>query len=78
MSGLREHSGRYVDERVAAGDSLAEAEANANSSIQRLFPNGSPAAGQLVGRSECSQQIVGYLWIGIATSDPEKNGGFGM
>jgi ribosomal protein S18 acetylase RimI-like enzyme len=63
---------QYIDERVAAGDSLAEAESNANSSIERLFPNGSPAPGQLVGRLERSKQIVGYLWIGLATSDPER------
>ena len=49
---------QYIDERVAAGDSLAEAESNANSSIERLFPNGSPAPGQLVGRLERSKQIV--------------------
>lgn len=57
---------------MAGGDTLAEAEANANLSIERLFPNGSPEPGQLVGRLESSKQIVGYLWIGIATSDPER------
>jgi ribosomal protein S18 acetylase RimI-like enzyme len=63
---------QYIDERVAAGDSLAEAEANANASIERLFPGGSPAPGQLVGRLVSSGQFVGYLWIGVAGSDPER------
>ena len=69
---LKETLVQYIAERVAAGDSLAEAEVNANSSIQRLFPNGSPAHGQLVGRLVSSKQIIGYLWIGMATADPER------
>lgn len=62
----------YIDERVAAGDSLHEAEVNANASIERLFPGGSPAPGQRVGRLLLSGQVIGYLWIGIAGSDPER------
>jgi ribosomal protein S18 acetylase RimI-like enzyme len=62
----------YMDERVAAGDSLPEAEANANASIERLYPGGAPAPGQRVGRLVLSGQVIGYLWIGIAGSDPER------
>jgi ribosomal protein S18 acetylase RimI-like enzyme len=62
----------YIDERVAAGDSFAEAETNANSSIERLFPNGLPAPGQLVGQLVLMAQTIGYLWIGFAGSDPRR------
>jgi ribosomal protein S18 acetylase RimI-like enzyme len=62
----------YISERVAAGDSPAEAETNAAASIERLFPDGSPAPGQLVGRLVCVTQAIGCLWIGIAGSDPQR------
>jgi ribosomal protein S18 acetylase RimI-like enzyme len=65
-------SSHYIDERVAAGDSLAEAEANAHASVERMFPNGSPAPGQLAGRLVSSTQAIGYLWIGMAGTDPER------
>lgn len=35
----------YIDERVAAGDTLAEATANADASFERAFPGGSPRTG---------------------------------
>ncbi len=60
---------QYVSERVAAGDSPAEAEANADSSLERHFPGGTPAVGQLAGRLLVSGQVIGHLWIGIAGSD---------
>ena len=62
----------YVKERVEAGDSLAEAEANANASVERLFPDGSPAPGQLIGHLVSSSQHIGYLWLGPAGTDPER------
>jgi hypothetical protein len=40
----------YVQERVAAGDTPDEAQANAEASMQRAFPNGSPAPDQLAQR----------------------------
>ena len=40
----------YVAERMEAGDSAAEAEANATSSFERLVPGGTPAPGQHLGR----------------------------
>ena len=39
----------YIDERVAAGDSHAEAAANAHATIARLFPHGEPAPGRSLG-----------------------------
>jgi ribosomal protein S18 acetylase RimI-like enzyme len=63
---------RYIDERVAAGDSLAEAEANAHASVEHLFPHGSPAPGQLIGHLVSSRQTIGYLWIGVAGTDPGR------
>ena len=69
---IEETSLQYIDERVAAGDSLAEAEANAKASNERLFPGGLPAPGQLVGRLVSSGQVIGYLWIGPAGTDPER------
>jgi ribosomal protein S18 acetylase RimI-like enzyme len=62
----------YIDERVAAGDSPAEAEANAHASFERLFPHGSPAPGQRIGHLVSSEQTIGYLWIGVAGTDPER------
>ena len=62
----------YIDERVAAGDSHAEAAANAHATIARLFPHGEPAPGQLVGQLISETQVVGYLWIGVADSDPQR------
>ena len=62
----------YVKERVEAGDSLVEAETNANASVERLFPNGSPAPGQLIGYLVSSTQNIGYLWLGPTGTDPER------
>jgi ribosomal protein S18 acetylase RimI-like enzyme len=69
---IEETRHEYIDERVAAGDSLSEAEENADASIERLFPGGSPAPGQRVGRLVLSGQVIGCLWIGMARSDPER------
>ncbi len=62
----------YVTERIAAGDSRDEAEMNADSSMERLLPGGSPAPGQLIGRVLCADQPVGYLWIGPAGTDQQR------
>jgi ribosomal protein S18 acetylase RimI-like enzyme len=69
---IRETTIAYVDERVAGRDSRAEAEGNANASIERLFPNGLPAPSQLVGRLMLSNQVIGTLWIGWAQDDPQR------
>jgi ribosomal protein S18 acetylase RimI-like enzyme len=62
----------YIDERVDGGDARAEVEGEGNSTIERLFPGGSPAPGQLVGQLISAEQAIGYLWIGIARTDPQR------
>lgn len=62
----------YVSERIATGDSRDEAESNADFSLERLLPGGSPAPGQLIGRLRCADQYVGYLWIGPAGTDQQR------
>lgn len=62
----------YVKERMAAGDSKEEAEANASASFERLLPDGSPAPGQLIGRVLSGGQSIGFLWIGPAGTDPKR------
>lgn len=62
----------YVKERMAAGDSQEEAEANASVSFERLLPGGCPAPGQLIGRVHSGGQPIGFLWIGPAGPDPQR------
>lgn len=62
----------YVEERMAAGDTRAEAESHANATFERHFPGGSPAPGQLVGRVRYGDREVGWLWVGPARSDPRS------
>ncbi len=45
---------------------------NADSSMERLLPGGSPAPGQLIGRLLCADRAVGYLWIGPAGTDQQR------
>jgi ribosomal protein S18 acetylase RimI-like enzyme len=75
-SGLDEWIARtrqnYIEERLSSGDSLSEVEENANATMERLFPNGLPASGQLVGRLIWRSQAIGYLWVGVAGSDPQR------
>jgi ribosomal protein S18 acetylase RimI-like enzyme len=60
----------YIDERVAAGDTLAEAIANADASMERTFPGGSPGPGQQVRRVMSAGEQIGWLWVGPVGSDP--------
>jgi ribosomal protein S18 acetylase RimI-like enzyme len=62
----------YIAERVSAGDTPAEAAANAEESMRRTFPDGSPAPGQLAGRLLWGGQPVGELWVGPSGADPER------
>jgi ribosomal protein S18 acetylase RimI-like enzyme len=62
----------YIDERVAAGDTLDEATANADASFERTFPGGSPGPGQLVRRVMSASEQIGWLWIGPFGSDPMR------
>jgi ribosomal protein S18 acetylase RimI-like enzyme len=63
---------RYIEERVAAGDSPTEAEANADNSLARLLPGGVPTPGQHIGRVMCGGEPVGTLWIGPYGDDPQR------
>jgi ribosomal protein S18 acetylase RimI-like enzyme len=63
---------RYIEERVAAGDSRTEAEANADHSLARLLPDGVPNAGQHIGRVMSGGERVGTLWIGPYGDDPQR------
>jgi GNAT superfamily N-acetyltransferase len=62
----------YVAQRVSAGDTPEEAVANAEESMRRTFPDGSPAPGQLAGRLVWDGQPIGELWVGPSGDDPER------
>ena len=62
----------YIDERVLAGDSLAEATQMADVAMERTFPGGSPAPNQLVGRVLCEGKSIGELWVGPFGNDPSR------
>jgi ribosomal protein S18 acetylase RimI-like enzyme len=54
----------YVDERVAAGEDRASAEAASASQQAQLFPDGRPAEGQHVMTLVRDSSPVGVLWMG--------------
>jgi ribosomal protein S18 acetylase RimI-like enzyme len=64
----------YVAERMAAGDSAAEAEGNAAAAFERLVPDGVLAPGQLVGQvvSVEGGDVVGHLFLGPYGADPAR------
>jgi len=63
----------YVAERIEAGDTPTEAEANAAASFERLVPQGTLAAGQHLGHLVDAQDVVvGHLWMGPMGSDPTR------
>lgn len=69
---LVEERTSYVEQRIEAGDSPDEAEANATRSLDQLVPGGSPAPGQLIGRVRLGDETVGRLWLGPAGPDPGR------
>ena len=69
---LARSKSEYIAERVASGDTSDEARANAEGSLRRTFPDGSPAPGQLAGRLVWDGQRVGELWVGQVGSDPGR------
>ncbi|HUJ66561.1 MAG TPA: GNAT family N-acetyltransferase [Acidimicrobiales bacterium] len=71
-SWLKRSRSGYISERVAAGDTLAEAAANADESLARTFPTGAPAPGQIVGSVSDGGVRVGELWIGPYGDDPHR------
>ncbi len=62
----------YVAERMASGDSKAEAVANATAAFERLVPRGVPAPGQLIGHVVAAEGVVGHLWVGPVGTDPAR------
>lgn len=71
-SWLARSTDRYVRERQAAGDTEAEATANARSTMERLFPGGAPAPGQQLGWVLVDGKPVGELWVGPFGDDPTR------
>ena len=63
----------YVESRVLAGDTRERAEQNRRESLEKWFPDGSPATGHLVWDVvDAEDTVVGYLWIGpFAPDSPE-------
>jgi hypothetical protein len=74
---IRRSNDAYIEERVAAGDTFEEASKNAEISMERTFPGGSPAPGQLAGRVLCDGRGAGELWVGLSRMI-RRAGGFGM
>lgn len=62
----------YIEERLAAGDTLDEAEAHAKASLATTFPEGRPSPGQMAGRVFRDGEPVGELWIGPVGEDPRR------
>jgi ribosomal protein S18 acetylase RimI-like enzyme len=71
-SWLARSRAEYVEERVRSGEGADDATANADASMERFFPGGSPAEGQLVGRLKVGGQPVGWLWVGPFGADPAQ------
>jgi ribosomal protein S18 acetylase RimI-like enzyme len=69
---LARSNSEYIAERVSAGDTPEEAAANAEDSMRRTFPDGSPAPGQSAGRLLLDGQAIGELWVGPSGADPER------
>jgi ribosomal protein S18 acetylase RimI-like enzyme len=63
----------YIEDRVTAGDSPAQAARTAADQMEVLFPGGRPAEGQLLFAVEDDLgSTVGTLWIGPhQPADPE-------
>jgi ribosomal protein S18 acetylase RimI-like enzyme len=62
----------YIEERMASGDTLEEARANARASMERTFPGGVTSPKQRVGRLVLAGEPIGELWIGQFGDDPER------
>jgi ribosomal protein S18 acetylase RimI-like enzyme len=71
-SWLEQTRSEYIAERMAAGDTLAEASANADASLESTFPGGAPGPGQMTGWVCCDGVRVGELWIGPHGDDPQR------
>jgi ribosomal protein S18 acetylase RimI-like enzyme len=76
---LRSQRAAYIDERVRAGDTPAEAAANADNVLGQLWPGGRPAPGQLAGElladhlgNPADPRPVGHLWVGPIGTEPTR------
>ena len=69
---LAQTNAEYIEERVASGDTLEEARANAYASVERTFPGGVISPKQRVGRLVLAGEVVGELWVGQFGEDPER------
>jgi ribosomal protein S18 acetylase RimI-like enzyme len=71
-SWLEQSRSGYISERLAARDTLAEASANADATLGRTFPGGSPGPGHMVGWISHNGAHVGELWVGPYADDPSR------
>lgn len=69
---LARQSSGYIVELIAAGASRPEAEDKAARTLDRLFPGGQPAAGQVVGALVDDGRPVGTLWVGPEGADAQR------
>ncbi|MDJ0394007.1 GNAT family N-acetyltransferase [Rhodococcus sp. G-MC3] len=54
---------QYIDERMGAGETRAEAEANAEASYNTTFPDGRATPSQKIFDVHDDGHVVGQLWI---------------
>ena len=69
---LARSKAEYIEERVASGDTRDEANANADASMERTFPDGMTSSSQRVGRLIVAGECIGELWVGQFGDDPER------
>ncbi len=62
----------YLADLERSGMSRKEAEANADHSLERMFPGGVPAEGQHIGHVVVDGQDVGVLWLGLTGDEPDR------
>ena len=69
---LARSNAEYIEERVASGDTLEEAQANAHASMERTFPGGVSSPRQRAGRLVLAGEPVGELWVGQFGEDADR------
>lgn len=60
----------YVAQRVASGETPAEARQKSDQQMAELFPGGRPAPGQFLFAVEDGGAVVGSLWLGWRSEHP--------
>ncbi|QFQ98664.1 GNAT family N-acetyltransferase [Streptomyces phaeolivaceus] len=67
---LERSRAEYANDLVTAGQTPEDAHRNADESMARSFPSGTPGSGHVVfDVVDDAGETVGYLWIGPDTSD---------